>query len=630
MDSLNKKNSSKEINELNKELFECKVSLDIEKEQLRIMLSSIGDGVISTDNNGNVTFMNIAAERLTGWSSESAIGRHLPEVFVLVDEYSREKINIPIIDVINTKSVMELESNTILIAKDGTERFIADSIAPVMDSNASISGVIFVFRDISERKKIEDALYKSEKKYKMLAENVSDVISVFNVTRNIFTYVSSSVYNLRGFTVEEAMNESLDERLSPEALVIARREMEKNVKYFAENPDEEKFFITESRQVCKNGDVIWVETSRKYQYNDNGEIESVNVIRKIDDRKKAQEELLYVSYHDQLTGLYNRRFYEEEMKRINTKRNLPITLIMSDVNGLKLTNDSFGHQAGDLLLQKAANIFKRECRADEIIARIGGDEFVILLPRTDEKEAEDLIKRIEEAIEKEKKGNLILSISMGFAVKVDPTDNIDDVFKRAEDEMYKKKLSESANIRIQTIDLIMKALYEKRPIELLHSKNVSEICESIATKLNFEKDEIYQMKIAGLMHDIGKIGIDDSKLNKTEDLTIEELREIERHAELGYRILRAANEFTKIAQYVHEHHEKWNAQGFPKGLKGEEISRGARIIAVANVYDSLTSESPHGQGLSKEEALEKISEFAGKDLDPEIVKIFIDIQKECC
>jgi diguanylate cyclase (GGDEF)-like protein/PAS domain S-box-containing protein/putative nucleotidyltransferase with HDIG domain len=608
MKDINESINNGEASELNQELLECKFSLDLEKEQLRIMLSSIGDGVISTDNDGNVTFLNIVAEKLTGWSNESALGRPLAEVFVLVDEHTKERVDNHIIDVLNTMRVIELESNTILIAKDGTERFIADSIAPVINSHADMSGVIFVFRDITERKKIEEALAKSEKKYKMLAENVSDVISVFNITKDKFTY---------------------DDRLSPEALVNARREMEKNVKHFIEHPNEEKYFITESQQVCKNGSIIWVETSRKYQYNEDGEIESVNVIRKIDDRKKAEEQLLYVSYHDQLTGLYNRRFYEEEMNRINTERNIPITLIMADVNGLKLTNDSFGHQAEDLLLQKAANVFKRECRADEIIARIGGDEFVILLPQTDSVEAKNLINRISEAISKESKGNLIVSISMGFAVKEKATDNINDVFKQAEDEMYKQKLSESANIRIQTIDLIMKALYEKLPRELVHSENVSAICESIATKLNLEKEDINQIKIAGLMHDIGKIGIDDSKLNKAGNLTIEELRDIERHSEIGYRILRAANEFTEIAQYVHEHHEKWNGGGYPKGLKSEEISLGAKIIAVANLYDLLTSEKPSGEGLEKSEALQRINESAGEYLDPELVKIFVDLQKEC-
>src|SRR5665647_2949352 len=194
---------------------------------------------------------------------------------------------------------------------------------------------------------------------------------------------------MRGFTAEEAMNESLEENLTPEALVIARNELERNIKEFIGNPKEPKQYITEGQQPCKNGDFIWVEISRRYGYNSDGDIESVGVIRNIGKRKKAERQVLYISYHDQLTGLYNRRFYEEELNRLDTKRNLPLTIVMGDVNGLKLINDSLGHAMGDELLKKTAEVIKKGCRADDIIARLGGDEFVVVLPKTGALKAEE-------------------------------------------------------------------------------------------------------------------------------------------------------------------------------------------------------------------------------------------------
>jgi len=164
----------------------------------------------------------------------------------------------------------------------------------------------------------------------------------------------------------------------------------------------------------------------------------------IEYREKAEKDILYMSYHDHLTGLYNRRFYEEELKRLDTKRNLPMTIAMGDVNGLKMINDSFGHAMGDELLRKVAEVIKIGCRADDIIARLGGDEFVIILPKTDAEDAEQIIKRINELSLKEKAGNIDISISFGYATKSNEEENIQEIFKYAEDLMYQHKRSESS------------------------------------------------------------------------------------------------------------------------------------------------------------------------------------------
>ncbi|SHH49549.1 HD domain-containing phosphohydrolase [Clostridium grantii] len=377
--------------------------------------------------------------------------------------------------------------------------------------------------------------------------------------------------------------------------------------------------------ISKEGREIYIEDSAAPIKDENGNIfGGVIIFRDATEKREKQTRIKYLSYHDSLTGLYNRRFYEEELQRLDIERNLPISLVMVDLNGLKLTNDAFGHKTGDEIIKKTANIIKKVCRADEIIARIGGDELIILLPKTDSKDAENIIQRIDDYIKAEKYDKVIFSASMGYAVKTDMSQNMDKVFKEAEDFMYRRKLSESSSIRSKNIDLIMNSLFEKSNREMLHSIRVSNLCESIAKNLNFTKDSINQIRIAGLMHDIGKIGIEDSILNKKSRLNDEEWNAIKRHPEIGYRILSSANEFSEIADFILAHHEKFDGTGYPKKLKGKNIPIEARIISIADAYDAMISERTYKNELSVDQAILEIKRSSGTQFDTSIAKIFVE------
>ncbi len=376
--------------------------------------------------------------------------------------------------------------------------------------------------------------------------------------------------------------------------------------------------------ISKEGKEIAIEDSASPIKDENGNINgAVLVFRDFTEKKEKQDRIEYLSLHDQLTGLYNRRFLEEELKRLDIARNLPLTIVMLDVNGLKLINDAFGHAMGDLTLKRAAIIMKEECRADEIIARFGEDEFVILLPRTGQEDAEWLVKRIYTAFETEIIDNIMVSVSCGWATKQDHSENLANIFKLAEDHMYRRKLSESKSMHHKTIDTILKTLHGKSEREKNHSERVGELCESIATALNMNPEDVKEFRTIGLMHDIGKIAIDLSILDKPGKLDKMERAEIERHPELGYQILRSINEFAKLAEYTLSHHERWDGKGYPRRLKGEEIPFEARIIAIADAYDSMTSNRSYRKAMNREEALKEIINEAGKQFDPGIVNIFI-------
>ncbi|EXG85386.1 diguanylate cyclase (GGDEF) domain-containing protein,uncharacterized domain HDIG-containing protein [Clostridium sp. ASBs410] len=347
----------------------------------------------------------------------------------------------------------------------------------------------------------------------------------------------------------------------------------------------------------------------------------LNDITKI---KQAEERLHYLSYHDQLTGLYNRRFFEEQLLRLNSRSYYPLIITMADINGLKLMNDSFGHTAGDIYIQKVAEVLREGFREKDIISRLGGDEFIILSPNTDIVEIKELIGRINERTKHEAVNKITLSVSFGYSVKYREEESILEVLRKAEDYMYKKKLLVSTGIRGKTIYTVMAALHEKNPREEQHSFRVSELCEKMGTALGLQEDEVKELKTVGLLHDIGKVAIEEGILNKNGKLVEQEWAEIKKHPEIGYRILSSVNELSEMADYVLAHHERWDGNGYPKGLKGNEIPVQSRIIAIADAYDAMISERSYRQALPKEYAISELIKGAGTQFCREYVHVFID------
>jgi diguanylate cyclase (GGDEF)-like protein len=338
---------------------------------------------------------------------------------------------------------------------------------------------------------------------------------------------------------------------------------------------------------------------------------------------ESENKLEYLCYNDQLTGIYNRRFFEEVLSRIDEERSLPLTIVMGDVNGLKLVNDSFGHAMGDELLKKVVEVMKKGCRNGDIVARLAGDEFVILLPKTDVNEARQIIKKIKALALKENVDSVDISISFGYETKTNKEEKIEDILKKAEDHMYKRKLFESPSMRGKTVNAIITTLHEKNKREEQHSCRVSKLCERMGMALGLPEDDVRELKTVGLLHDIGKIAIEENILNKKGKLTNEELGEVKRHPEIGYRILSTVNDMSEMAEYVLAHHERWDGMGYPKALKGEKIPIQSRIIAIADSYDAMVSERSYRNALSEEVAIEEIKINSGMQFDPKLVNVFI-------
>jgi len=267
---------------------------------------------------------------------------------------------------------------------------------------------------------------------------------------------------------------------------------------------------------------------------------------------------------------------------------------------------------------------KSEFANDYIVSRTGGDEFVIILPNTEGHTVEKLIKNAKEKIEKKKVMNINTSVSFGWDTKKDESECIWSILKNAEDFMYQKKILDSQSKRNVVIKSILNTLHLKNPREDAHSKRVSDICESIGKAYNLSDDKLNELKIAGKLHDIGKIAVDEYILNSQNKLSDDEWTQVRRHPETGYRLLCTSSEYYKIAEYVLSHHERWDGKGYPKGLKGEEIPWKSRVIAIADAYDAMTCERSYKNTLTQEEAIREIKKNAGHQFDPDIAKMFVE------
>ena len=334
--------------------------------------------------------------------------------------------------------------------------------------------------------------------------------------------------------------------------------------------------------------------------------------------EKSEQENLYLSYYDVQTGLYNRRYYETQIQVFDAEDNLPVSVIIADVNGLKMINDAFGHQAGDQLLKKAADVIKRVCPSVDTIARWGGDEFVIFLPNTSYEQAEAMVEQIKAGCSQEHVNRVRVSLSLGWDT------NFSEIMIHAENEMYKNKIIQNEGLRGNIINTIVTTLYEKNPREEEHSQRVGEVAEKIGEAIGFSSTDVTKLKVIGHLHDIGKIGIEDGILNKAGKLTDREQDEIRRHPDIGYRILSSSNEMLDLASCVLAHHERWDGLGYPRGLAGEDIPLEARIIALADSYDAMSSERPYRKALNEDVILYEIRKNAGRQFDPMIARIFIE------
>lgn len=556
--------------------------------------------------------------------SEAQFDTLMPSTFdSLIHPEDRTKILGGLEEVLNDRSRM-LDETIRLKRFDDTYQWVmlrAHLSEKSMDDQPTVlSGVIV---DVQKNREVEERLIESEEKYRNLATNMSDVVWTCDLDFNI-TYISPSIESLTGYTDKEYVQLELSECFSEDSLeFIVQLRQSELINEEDESQDRNRSVVLEVQHLNKKKEPIWTQINATFLRDENHvPIGILGVTRDISVQKKAQDEITYLSYHDQLTGIYNLRYFKEALSKLSAQKQFPLAIVMMDVNGLKLANDAFGHEVGDHLLIAVSNLISKVIRQGDIFARIGGDEFAILLPNCPTTVVSRLIERIHQLMVDKEVSNIPISISMGYAI-VEEVSEVNEVMRIAEENMYRQKLIDAQTIRKRLLTRIEQALFKDYPHEQVHAIQVSYLSVKIAELFDSSFEFVQTMKVAGYFHDIGKISISKECLKK-DRLSQADWLEIQRHSETGYRILTSINEYSFIAQIILEHHERLDGKGYPKGLIAKDICFGARILAVANAIDAMSTKRWYSIEHTKEEIVVELTKGMNTQFDADIVKRVVD------
>lgn len=375
----------------------------------------------------------------------------------------------------------------------------------------------------------------------------------------------------------------------------------------------------------KNGKIIWAEITPRIVTDSKIGVYYESTVRNVTRSVEKEEEIKFLNFYDKLTGLYNRVYFEEEMKRMDHKRYYPLAIILVDINGLRLINDTFGFEAGNVVLKDVAYGLKNSCRQGEIIARWGGDEFIIALGKMSEKDAAKVSERIIENCSKIFYKNTAINVSLGCSIKNNESEDLRDVITEAENRMLRHKLFELDSVSSSAILSLERALWEKSNETEEHATRLKNLALMIGRKINLTASMLDDLTLLASLHDIGKVAISDNILSKKAKLSKKEWEIIKKHPETGYQIAKSSPQLAHIAEYILYHHEWWDGSGYPSGIKGAEIPLISRLLSLIDAYDVMTEGRVYKPSFTIAQSIEEIKKFSGRQFDPELADIFIKI-----
>ncbi|MEN6388862.1 MAG: HD domain-containing phosphohydrolase [Syntrophomonas sp.] len=475
-------------------------------------------------------------------------------------------------------------------------------------------------RMLQDLEQSHQQLVESDRRFRRITDNMLDIIAQVDLEGR-FEYLSPSYRKVLGSIGFDPIGKRFSSVIYPADSEIIQETL-KQV-FMTGSP-----VYAEFRCQPAEGPLLWMETVVNPLMNEKDECTGVVLVaRDVTLRKEAEEQIHFISLHDSLTGLYNRTYFEQEMLSLEGPESLPVAMMICDLDGLKFINDTLGHKTGDALLLKAAQIIRDSCSDDTTKARIGGDEFALLFKCCSRPQVESVYARIKKEVAEHCRiaPDLPLAISIGFALRHDATLSMADLFREADNNMYREKLHSQQSGHSGLISSLMQALQERDFITGGHVERMEKLTLQMGKALELSHSQLNDLLLFTRFHDIGKVGIPDAILFKPGPLTPEEYDVMKRHSEIGYRIARAAADLQPVAELILKHHEWWNGQGYPLGLKGQEIPLECRIIAIIDAYDAMTSERPYRQALSREQAIAELKRYSGTRFEPELVELLTGI-----
>lgn len=462
----------------------------------------------------------------------------------------------------------------------------------------------------NELKSIYKKLEKSEGLWKTLGENIPYYILMINKEGEII------------FSNKELSNISVDSyegniisTLNIEDKHILKRKISKSIN---------NNMLAEFEVKIKDKQQWYILKCIPIEDLDENESTFMIVLRDITKIKLHNKKIEYLTFHDGLTDLYNRNFFENFLINMNALELLPMSIIMLDMNNLKLINDAFGHHKGDQLIIMAGKYLKHLFRKEDIICRWGGDEFLILMLKTDSNTSQKYASKVAEKRFEVKKDFFRPHLAIGLETIESEKETITEAIKIAEDRMYRNKLINSKSYRSSIIESLKYSLLEKDYETEQHTERVENIVTNMAKSLNMNLQDRDSISLLASLHDIGKLAVPEEILIKPSKLTQEEFNIIKRHPQSGYNICKTIPELVSIAESILSHHEWWDGSGYPQGLKGKDIPTLSRILSIADAYDVMTHKRPYKRAMSHEKAVEELKKCSGTQFDPRLVEVFLE------
>ena len=428
------------------------------------------------DEHWTMIYMSSDVDNITGYPSSDFINNKVRSYasVICADDNNNDDI---IKAAIDSGEIWNIEYR--VIHSNGGVRWVHERGRGITDEKGNVLYIDGLILDITERKKAEQALKESELKNRALIGAIPDLL---------FRYSSEGFYldavikddellfekGQKLYRNQELIGKNLNDSLPEEVATVIMKAIKKAVSS-GEVQVLEYSFPVRNRNCYFEARLAPINTK-----------EVVSIVRDITERKTYMAELEFLSLHDQLTGLYNRHYFQNELERLGKARNYPIAIISADLDGLKLINDTLGHIEGDHYLQNGADLLKRSVRSYDILARVGGDEFAIILPETDKAEAEDLVRRLQKQIELFNANNerVPLSISIGLSVNTDRNRSLEDVFKEADNAMYKDKMKRGQAARAAIIESMANIITENGELAGGNHDQVKDLSERFGRSLD--------------------------------------------------------------------------------------------------------------------------------------------------
>jgi diguanylate cyclase (GGDEF)-like protein len=387
--------------------------------------------------------------------------------------------------------------------------------------------------------------------------------------------------------------------------------------------------IVSKHQNAETGEFVYFSNSVEVEeFNDAGKITLVGgIMVDVTETRKREERIRFLANHDVLSNLYNRNYFEQY---ISTKLPEKYSLCIFDLDGLKLINDAFGHLEGDRVIKVIASLLEETYINNYFIARIGGDEFVVLLDVVTVKEVAALFEVFDnKVVEYNKNSTIEINVSRAGIIASSNQDSFEKAFTAAENRMYKRKLNNRSSRKSKVLDSIIETLNQKTEETREHSDRLGLLAVQTMKELNMTREsEKEDILLLAKVHDIGKITIPDYILNKPGKLTVPEFEIIKKHCEAGYKIIKNITDSDPVSTGVLSHHENYDGSGYPQGLAGNDISIYARIISVVDAFDAMTSKRVYQAIKTPAEAIEELLLCSGTQFDPYIVNAFIRSYKQ--